>query len=115
MRVSGAGQLRLAYRLRDVLIAQQMYLSAMLDYAAHGGKSRGSSLYSAAEGECPAGFDDSFRFALDDGALDASVQLLSFDGGACVPAWRGVRPLPEGGGFFENVWREYRENHHNVY
>lgn len=115
VRVSGAGQLRLAYRLRDVLIAQQMYLSAMLDYAAHGGKSRGSSLYSAAEGECPAGFDDSFRFALDDGALDASVQLLSFDGGACVPAWRGVRPLPEGGGFFENVWREYRENHHNVY
>lgn len=114
VRVNSAAQLRLAYRLRDVLIAQQMYLTAMLDYAAHGGKSRGSSLYSAAEGECPAGFDDSFRFALDDGALDASVQLVTFDGENCTSAWRGVRPLPEGGGFFENVWREYRENR-NIY
>ena len=114
IRVKSAAQLRLAYRLRDILIAQQMYLSAMLDYAAHGGKSRGSSLYSASEGNCPEGFDDSFRFALDDGSLDASVQLIDFDGGKCTPSWRDVRPLPEGGGFFENVWREYRENK-NIY
>ena len=46
----------------------------------------------------------------DDGALDASVQLVSFDGGQCNPSWRAVRPLPEGGGFFENVWRSFREN-----
>ena len=114
VRVNSGAQLRIAYRLRDILIAQQMYLTAMLDYSAHGGKSRGSSLYSAAEGNCPEGFDDSFRFALDDGSLDSYVQLVSFDGGQCNPSWRGVRPLPEGGGFFENVWRDYRENK-NIY
>jgi len=114
VRVSGPAQLRLAYRLRDVLIAQQMYLRAMLDYPAHGGKSRGSALYSAADGQKPEGFDDLFRFCLDDGALDVSVQLVSFDGGACTPSWRPVRPLPEGGGFFENVWRDYRKNK-NIY
>lgn len=114
VQVKSGAQLRLAYRLRDALIAQQMVLTAMLDYAEHGGKSRGSSLYSAAEGDCPAGFDESFRFRLDDGGLDAQVQLVSFDGGNTAACWRAVRPLPEGGGFFENVWREYRENR-NIY
>lgn len=114
VRISSPAGLRQAYRLRDILIAQQMYLTAMLDYAAHGGKSRGSAMYTAVAGDCPAGLDDTFRFALDDGALDASVQILSFTKDGCIPAWRDVRPLPEGGGFFENVWREYRESG-NVY
>ena len=114
IRVASAAQLRQAYRLRDILIAQNMYLSAMLDYSAHGGKSRGSAIYSSSEGECPAGFDESFRFSLDDGALDGCIQTVSYSGGRCDAAWRPVRPLPEGGGFFENVWREYRENR-NIY
>ena len=113
-KIRSAEQLRLAYRLRDILIAQQMYLSAMLDYAANGGRSRGSAIYSDAAGRCPEGFDNSFRFTLDDGALDAKVQLIAYDGGQCTPRWRDVRPLPEGGGFFENVWRDYRETK-NIY
>ena len=71
-------------------------------------------MYTAVAGNCPAGLDDTFRFDLDDGSLDASVQILSFTKDGCIPAWRDVRPLPEGGGFFENVWREYRESG-NVY
>ena len=114
VRIPSPAGLRQAYRLRDILIAQQMYLTAMLDYAAHGGKSRGSAMYTAVAGNCPAGLDDTFRFDLDDGSLDASVQILSFTKDGCIPAWRDVRPLPEGGGFFENVWREYRESG-NVY
>ena len=113
-RIASPAGLFRAYRLRDALISQQMYLSAMLDYAAHGGKSRGSALYTAPDGECPAGFDDTFRFRLDDGNLDTSVQTVTFTPDGCIPAWREVRPLPEGGGFFENVWREYRENG-NIY
>ena len=60
------------------------------------------------------GLDDTFRFLLDDGKLDAMVQNVSFDGASASASWRAVRPLPEGGGFFENVWREYRENK-NIY
>ena len=33
------------YRLRDMLLSQRAYLTAMADYTAHGGKSRGSALY----------------------------------------------------------------------
>lgn len=34
-----------AYRLRDILICQRMYLFAMMDYIRQGNKTRGSSLY----------------------------------------------------------------------
>jgi len=57
---------------------------------------------------------DDFRFVLDSGEKDTVVQLVSFAEGAPTVAWRDVRPLPEGGGFFENVWREYRK-HKNIY
>jgi succinate dehydrogenase/fumarate reductase flavoprotein subunit len=113
-RITSPAGLFRAYRLRDALISQQMYLSAMLDYAEQGGKSRGSALYTDPAGQCPDGFDDTFRFRLDDGKLDTAVQTVTFTKEGCIPAWREVRPLPEGGGFFENVWREYRENG-NVY
>ncbi len=56
----------------------------------------------------------SVQAQLDDGALDALVQNVAYANGTAEASWRDVRPLPEGGGFFENVWREYRENK-NIY
>ena len=38
-------ELAMVYRLRDMLLSQHAYLTAMADYTAHGGKSRGSALY----------------------------------------------------------------------
>ncbi len=114
VRIDSPKRFMVAYRLRDALIAQITYLTAMLDYARKGGHSRGSSLYSEVGGEAPAGFDESFRFSLDDGSFDSLVQNVAFSDGEAKAAWRSVRPLPEGGGFFENVWREYRENK-NIY
>ena len=38
-------ELAMLYRLRDMLLSQHAYLTAMADYTAHGGKSRGSALY----------------------------------------------------------------------
>ncbi len=120
-----------AYRLRDALIARQAVLSAMLDYVAHGGGSRGSAVYAAEEGiscEIPSwrplfeiraavnegapllGLPADFRFQPDDGALSGQVQLVRWSPGGVRCAWRPVRPLPEGGGVFETVWRAYREN-----
>lgn len=116
----GALGLARAFSLRDALITQITVLSAMIDYVGAGGKSRGSSLYTAPEGQSAAGLENEadglFRYVLDDGALDAVTQTLCYDAKdmECLAAWRAVRPLPEGGGFFENVWRSYRENG-NVY
>ena len=115
--VCAAGSMGLsrAYRLMDTLLAQNAYLVAMMDFASVSGRSRGSAIYSAADGQAADGlFADAgglFRYHTDDGALDAKVQVVSMarDGG-CEVDWREVRVLPEGGGFFENVWRGYREN-----
>ena len=121
-RVAAVGALGLAraFSLRDSLITQIAVLSAMIDYVGAGGRSRGSALYSAADGQSAKGLEDEanglFRYLLDDGSRDGVTQTLCYDaaGMDCHAVWRDVRPLPESGGFFENVWRSYRENG-NVY
>ena len=99
-----------AYRLRDILICQRMYLFAMLDYVRQGNKSRGSSLYYDAAGSLRRGLEENFRFCLDDGRQNGTVQEVAYSPENCAAVYRSVRPLPKGGGFFENVWRTFREN-----
>ena len=109
VRVGTGKGLRRAYRLRDVLIAQIVYFTAMENYAEAGGKSRGSALYTSPHGQSAQGLEPVFRFEQDDGAFDAEIQEVEYCGADCSVLWRPIRPLPEGGGFFENVWRSYRE------
>ncbi|MDR1439558.1 MAG: FAD-binding protein [Clostridiales bacterium] len=123
---SGACELGEVFRLRDILICQIAYLSAMSDYAKAGGKSRGSAIYAAPDGgEKGEGGEGSeggeggkafcrlpggLAFELDGGGLGGRVQEGWLAGGEPVFAWRDVRPIPDGDDFFENVWREYRES-----
>ena len=87
----------------------------MMDYAEHGGKSRGSGLYTDPAGQkaldC---LPESCRLTVDDGALSSSVQEVQWNGGDVQCSWRAVHDIPEVDDFFENVWRDYRE-HENVY
>jgi len=119
VRAKNAMGLSRAYRLQDTLLAQNAYLCAMISFAERSGCSRGSAIYSAPDGTAAVGLENDadglFRYKLDDGALDAVAQTVVLaQGGTATADWRPVRPLPEGGGFFENVWRGYRENG-NVY
>jgi len=115
VRIAQPSELPLLYRYRDILVTQAMYLYAMNDYAQHGGKSRGSGLYTDPEGrkalDC---LPESCRLTVDDGALSSSVQEVSWNGGDVACSWRAVHAIPEVDDFFENVWRDYRENE-NVY
>lgn len=111
--VAAAAQtdLRWVFRLRDMLMSQYVYLSAMMDYAAMGGKSRGSALYTDRAGTKPfAQLPDAFTFVLDDGSRGGLVQEVLYRNGACEFFWRPVRPIPEDDDFFENVWRAYRQD-----
>ena len=99
-----------AYRLRDVLICQQVILSALLDYARQGFTTRGSALYYDPQGQLREGLDELFRFTPTDHKQDGTVQQICYDGKDCTVTYRPVRPMPQGGGFFETVWRGYREN-----
>lgn len=114
-RWSTGGELALLYRLRDMLISQCAYLSAMIDYCAQGGKSRGSALYTdRANGEKPLpALPDTFAFSPDE-TEHPLIQELWYEDGTCRFAWRTPRPLPQEDDFFENVWRSYRENQNIV-
>ena len=114
--VNKESRLWLAYRLRDALLGEMMYITAMKTYALAGGKSRGSAIYTSKSGTAPDKMEEIFRFELDDGALNDRVFEITYhnDTESIGGGARPVRPLPEGGGFFENVWREYRETK-NIY
>lgn len=108
------------YRYLDTLICQKVYLDAMLDYLDHGGKSRGSAVYT--EPKQAGGTDRQIvipelaAFSLDgpDGrAHQNEVQEIAYDesSNSCQTEWRPVRRLediPESGAF-EVVWKAYRE------
>lgn len=112
--VSAPDKLYQAYQLRDLLLVQQAVLAAMADYAETVGATRGSALYSDAKGDLRTGLDELFRFCLEKGDSARRVQQVSTDGSTCHVLWRDVRPIPDGEDFFENIWRQYRENR-NIY
>jgi hypothetical protein len=110
------------FLIRDILTSQYVYLSAMADYLDHGGRSRGSVLYTDASGGLPLAGEDGpeldlpevFRFRLEDGLTDVIQESVWSGDGDPRFDWRPVRPIPEDDEFFENVWRHYREDK-NVY
>ena len=89
-------------------------LTAMIDYAKTIGDTRGSALCFDEKGSLRAGLPALFRFAEEDGTSRDKVQETGWTGDGFACFWRPVRPLPEDEDFFENIWRNYRENK-NVY
>ena len=110
VKIADRTGLSMLYRLRDMLLSQRACLTAMIDYTAHGGKSRGSALYTDLTGGTKpfAQLPDTFTFALDETEAPL-IQELWYKNGVCKTAWRTPRPIPEEDDFFENVWRSYRE------
>lgn len=77
----------------------------MLDYAQHGGKSRGSFLIAEDGGSLNA---SGLKFSLEKGALSEFVQNARWENGKAVCSWRSVRCIPEADDWFEKVWNDYR-------
>ena len=112
------------FLIHDITVTQYVYLSAMMDYLEHGGKSRGSVLYTDPAGELPhygfgqdaekqmADLPEEFQFDLDEGRLDGQIQEVGLKGSDEIVAnWRERRPIPDtSSDFFENIWREYRKD-----
>lgn len=100
------------YRLRDTCTAQRVYLSAMEDYLERGGGSRGSALYSKADGDMQIPVAElALNYKLDNGG---EIQEIKLTNSGCICNWRKPRPIPQEDSFFENVWRRYREDR-NIY
>jgi succinate dehydrogenase / fumarate reductase flavoprotein subunit len=115
VRISGVSEVKKLFQLRDTLIAQHMYLSAMADYLKNGGRSRGSALYFDPAGQkTHEMLDDALRFTAEGPEENPMIQEARLKDGECRFIWRTAREIPPEDGFFENVWKTYIENG-NVY
>ena len=102
------------YKLKDALVTQMLYLSAMIEYCESAKGSRGSCIYYSEKGSLRNGFEEAFRFELcDDEACDC-IQMSLCDGRNMKIYYRKVRQIPESRDTFEAVWKNYRTNK-NVY
>lgn len=102
------------YKLKDILTVQAAVLTAMSDFAEKVPFTRGSALYFSPDGVKARQLPECFRFVPDNGGSAGKIQEVSLKDGKFATLWRDVRPIPESSDFFENVWRQYRENK-NIY
>ena len=100
--------------IRDILITQLVYLSAIEAYILKGGQSRGSYLVHDKTGELPLeSFPEEFRFSNDGGKLDELVCEIELDISRdyhCDISWMKRRPIPREDNWFEVVWNDYMQN-----
>ena len=110
--IKGPEVLKDLYKLKHLLISQFVYLEALRDYDARVGISRGSYLVYNAGGQVPnPHLDERFRNRTEE--TDTTVlQEICYeaDRKECRVSWRPVRPLPDEEIWFENVWKDYRED-----
>lgn len=103
-----------AFRNLDLGLTHALYLEAIREYLDKGGKSRGSYVVLDPGGArpCP-GLGDAWRFSLNPSGsfVDQKILEVSLDeNGKAVKKWVEVRPIPNVDAWFENVWRDYRED-----
>lgn len=114
-RLADIGELKMYYRMRDLLLSQKIYLTAIADYISRGMGSRGSYLIYDAMGKKPLeALPEEFRFSLEEQDAAGQIQEISYHNGECTVNWRQVRPIPSEDCWFEKVWREYRKEQYYI-
>jgi len=114
--VTGANwELVEAFRNRDILVTQIVYLKAIIEFIKNGGRSRGSYLVNDEKGIKPLEkLSDDFKFTLDSGDLLQKACVVSVDINDAQPdfnvVWEDIKPIPSGESWFENVWAAYRRD-----
>ena len=114
VRINSPARLYKFYKLYDILLTQRAVIACYSDFSKTKNVTRGSALYNAKDGSLRAGLDEIFRFRQENGETKDFIQETVLENGRFICSWRKVRPIPENDGFFENVWRSYRENG-NIY
>lgn len=112
--VKDKAKIYLYYKLKDILYTQSAVVTAMIDYSKTVGDTRGSSLCFDENGKLRDGLEEIFRFTEEKGDTRSKIQETVLTENGFVSSWRDVRPIPQNDDFFENIWRQYRENG-NIY
>lgn len=92
---------------RDILVTSLVYLGAIDNYIAHGGKSRGSYLVTEKSIEQLLELSQDIEI---DTAHFSQVQTARYRDGEASFEFSPVRPIPKRELWFENVYNEYRKS-----
>ena len=103
------------FRVKDALITHFIFLKAIEDYHIHEGVSRGSFLILKEKRRSgnilitPPKPLDKFEYISNDDFLKKNIQVLQVINEKINVNWIDVRPIPDDIGWFENVWREFKD------
>ena len=115
IKINTLFELSEAFRNKDMLITQLVYLSSIKEFIDNGGRSRGSYLVSDEKGIKPlAKLSDDFKFTLDKGDLlkkaCVTKYIMNDNKPSCQFEWEDIKEIPSEDNWFENVWKAYRDN-----
>ncbi len=110
--IDDLSDLSLAFENYDLLLTQFVYLAAIEDYIAQGGRSRGSYMVIDPQGEKPLpelGLEYSYRQSK--GEKNNLLQEVTFckEALSCQIQWVERRSIPEKDYWFENEWKRHQE------
>ncbi len=112
LRVRSPRDLPSAFRARDMALTHAVYLEAIREYIARGGRSRGSALVADPAGSpvSPA-LGDEWKTSLTpaDAFVSRNALEVRLDArGRPAATWVPVRPIPREDPWFETVWAAFR-------
>jgi succinate dehydrogenase/fumarate reductase flavoprotein subunit len=114
IRVPSARDLPRAFKALDLALTHAVYLEAIGEYLARGGKSRGSYLVPDPGGRPPhplLGERWAFSLAGPSDFVNGSILEVRLDGrGRVRKEWVPVRPVPPAEGWFEAVWNDFMKD-----
>ncbi|MGD9344426.1 MAG: FAD-binding protein [Candidatus Aminicenantes bacterium] len=113
-QVSSAKGLPALFKNLDVCLTHALYLEAIGEYLAKGGRSRGSFLVLDPEGEKPCDrLGENWRFSLNSPDSFVSTRILEIfldEDKTVQKRWIDIRPIPRAESWFEKVWNDYRND-----
>ena len=105
------------FQVKDSLLTQYLFFSAISDYHKHSGQSRGSFLISRNElntsvGERLISLPNKlslYNFIKSDVDLSNQIQTISFKNNQIDIKWIKARNIPKSSSWFENVWKAFND------
>ncbi len=115
--INDASDLIKYFQVKDSLLTQYLFFSAIFDYHKRYGQSRGSFLINrnklnANLGERLVSLPkklSSYNFIKSDLDLSNQIQTISLKNDQINIKWVKVREIPESSSWFENVWKDYND------
>jgi succinate dehydrogenase/fumarate reductase flavoprotein subunit len=113
-RLNSIYELPHLFRNYDILVCQYAFLSEIEEYIKNDGQSRGSYVIENTNGsKIIEAFQYEFKYSIDS-SLSSKLCETLIDIDNCKIKiqhhWVDSRPIPEVDGWFESVWKDFREN-----